>query len=165
MAIGYFIAPYVRKVAPAYLIGAASRYVIINDLTATILADGGSWGSVEVLGNQAIAKVSAAAATLTAIAALTGVTRVHLSRLNDSLSTLTAGQRAAIRTLIINAGYTIAEVDARFPDLTQVTIGEALRFLATRRLRPRYDSGTDSIVLDGPVQACESVDALDAVVV
>jgi len=158
MPIAYFIAPYARKT----LSNRVARYVIVDDLTSQILADGGNWSEVEVLGNQAIVKVNASSATLTLINALTGVTRVPLSRLDDPLSSLTAGQRSAIRTLIINAGYTATEVDTRFPNLAQVTIGDALRFLATRRLKPRYDAGSDTIILDGDVQACESVDRLDA---
>lgn len=39
---------------------------------------------------------------------------------------------------------------------------EALRQLAVPpRRKPRYDSTTDSIILDGPEQECESVDILN----
>jgi hypothetical protein len=91
--------------------------------------------------------------------------RVPLDRLDDSLGTLTAGQRAAVRNILTDAGYSLAEIQERLgSDLAQVTIGQALRFLASRRLKPRYDQGTDSIVLDGPAVPCLPVDRVDGMV-
>jgi hypothetical protein len=40
-----------------------------------------------------------------------------------------------------------------------------LRFMATRRLKPRYDSLLDLIVLDGDEQDCRPVEDVDREVV
>ncbi len=156
MAIAYFIVPYVRRAGQRLV-----REVSINALTSTILADGGAWAEVEVLGNQAVVKVRASAAILTQINGLSGVTRIPLALIDDSLSTLTAGQRSAIVTILTDAGYTVGEVTARFPNVAQATLRDVLKFLATRRRKPRYDAGTDTIIVDGVVQSCESIDRLD----
>jgi hypothetical protein len=158
MAIGWFLCPYIRLAEPSRAI----RYCAMDDFTSVIRADGGDWREVEVLGNQAVVKVRALAPTLTTLAGTPGFRRIPLNLLNDSLSTLTAGQRTAIRDELLAAGYTLAEVQAALPDLSTVTLRDVLRFLASRRLKPRYDQGTDNIVLDGPVQACGDIDALDA---
>ncbi len=88
-----------------------------------------------------------------------------LAQIDDSLSTLTAGQRSAIVTILTDAGYTVGEVTARFPNIAQATLRDVLRFLASRRRKPRYDADTDTIIVDGDVQACESIDALDLTVI
>jgi len=157
MAIGWFLCPYRRLAEPSRAI----RYCAMDEFTTTIRADGGDWREVEVLGNQAIVKVKASVLTLATIAGATEFRQIPLQRLDDSLSTLTAGQRTAIRDELLAAGYTLAEVQAALPDLSTVTLGDVLRFLATRRLKPRYDQGTDSIVLDGPVQACTDISTID----
>jgi len=159
--MAWFIAPYKRDTPYPGIPGSIRRYCIVRDAAAQIKADGGSWQAVEVLGNLAVVKVQASAATYTAIAALPGVVRVPKDLLNDPLSSLTAGQRTAIRNQVLAAGYTSEEVTARFPNLATNTLGDVLRFLATRRLKPRYDRATDTIICDGAVQACGSVDALN----
>jgi hypothetical protein len=81
--------------------------------------------------------------------------------LDDPLSSLTSGQRTAIRNEVLDAGYTAAEINAAHPDFSTVTLRDVLRFLTRRRLKPRYDQGTDTIVLDGPPQNCKSPESLD----
>ncbi len=159
MAIGYFIVPYVRRAGARPL-----REVSLNALTDTILAEGGAWSEVEVLGNQAVVKVRASAGVLTQINGLAGVSRIPLAQIDDSLSSLTAGQRSAIVTILTDAGYTVGEVTARFPNVAQATLRDVLKFLASRRRKPRYDVGTDTIVVDGAVQGCGSIDALELTV-
>lgn len=164
--MAWFIAPYKRGTAYPGIPGSIRRYCIVRDLAVQIQADGGRWHAVEVLGNRAVVKVvGASVATLNAIAALPGVVRVPKDLLNDPLSTLSGAQRTAIRNQVLDAGYTTAEVNARFPNLANNTLGDVLRFLATRRLKPRYDQPTDTIVCDGDVQACGSIDALNEEVV
>lgn len=137
----------------------------MDDFTAQVLADGGAWTEAEVLGDCAIVKVRASAATLTAIAGAQGIQRIPLTRLDDPLSSLTNAQRNAIRNRIIAMGYTTAELNAAFPNLAQATLGQVLRFAASRRLRPRYDQATDTIVCDGQQDPVRSVDSVDAEVV
>ncbi len=160
--VAWFIAPYVRVTSGMRPLQGVVRACALREFQAQITADGGTWRAVEALGNLCIGKVRASAATLQAIAAVH--TRIPANRLDDPLSTLTAGQRSALRQIILNAGYTTAEVNAWFPNLANNTLGDALRFLASRRLKPRYEQATDTIVLDGPVQGPGDVDAVDGVV-
>ena len=159
MAVGWFIAPYARVLENR---PHPSRYCVMDDYTAQIRTDGGAWAETEVLGDRAIVKVRASDATLTTIAADVRIRRIPLNALDNPLSSLTVNQRTAIRNELLDAGYTVAEVNARFPNLANNTLREALTFLATRRRKPRYDSGTDAIILDGAVQSCRSVESVDA---
>lgn len=158
MAIAWFLCPYKRSPRT----DKPARYCAMDDFTSLIEADGGRWSESEILGDRAIVKVNALPATLTTIAETATFRRIPLAALDDSLSTLTNPQRNAIKNEILDAGYTVAEVNARFPNLANVTLQEVLVFMATRRLKPRYDSGTDTIILDGPIQVCKSIDVVDS---
>lgn len=137
----------------------------MDDFTPAIRADGGDWAEAEVLGQHAIVKVRAGAATLTAIGAAAGFDRIPLAALDDPLSSLSAGQRAALRARVEALGYSAAEIAAALPgDLGSYTLRQLLRFVASRRRKVRYDAATDSIVDDGPVQPVRMVDHLDGVV-
>ena len=70
MALGWFVCPYVRR-NPGET--PAERYYIVDDLTATICADGGDWDETEILGDVALVKVRASVATLTLVRNLAGV--------------------------------------------------------------------------------------------
>lgn len=157
MALAWFICPYKRKnpgVTPPV------RYCAMDDFTTVIRADGGDWDETEILGNHAIVKVRAASTTLTTINAAAGFIRIpnHVD-LSDTLGDLTAGQRNALHDKAIELGYSQAEIDAALPaNWAAVTLRQVLNFLATRRLKPRYDSNTDAIILDGAEQPVKSVD-------
>jgi hypothetical protein len=164
MAVAWFICPYARrnpgKVPP-------QRYCAMDDFTADIEADGGAWSETEILGDHALVKVRAAPATLTTINAAAGFIRIptHFD-LNDTLGDLTVGQRNAILAKLEALGYSNAEVTAALPaNWAAVTLGQVLRFAATRRLKPRYDEGTDTIIVDGPEQPVRPVDHVHADVV
>lgn len=161
MAVGWFLAPYVRRAGARR----PTRYVVVDDLTAAIRADGGDWTETEVLGDHAIVKVRASAATLNLVAAIPGVTRIPVGRLDDPLSSLTAGQQQALRDKVLALGYTPAEVNAALPNpIGTYTLRQVLRFVATRRLKPRYDQATDTIIIDGPVQPVRPIEDVDAAV-
>lgn len=138
----------------------------MDDFTAQIVADGGVWDETEILGNAALVKVRASSATLTTINAAAGFMRIpNHTDLNDTLGDLTAGQRQAIRDEALALGYSAGEIAAALPANWQtVTLRQVLQFLATRRLRPRYDQPTDTIVCDGPTQPVKSVDVVAAIV-
>lgn len=157
MAVAWFLCPYRHDPNP----GNPRRWCAMNEFTAQIRADGGDWTESEVLGNQAIVKVRATAGTLTTIAAAPGFRRIPLARLDDPLSSLSAAQRTAIRNELLNAGYTTEEITAALPDLATVTLRQVLRFLASRRREPRYDTGTNTIILDGPIVAGLDPDVLE----
>jgi hypothetical protein len=134
----------------------------MDDFTAQIKADGGRWAETEILGDRAIVKVNASPATLTTIANTATFRRIPLTLLNDPLSSLSTAVQNAIRQEVLDAGYTLAEVNARFPNIASATLGDVLRFMATRRLSTRYDRGTDTIILDGAIKPCRSVDSVDS---
>lgn len=159
MAIGWFIADYKRRLG----IDSPTRYCAMDDYTVLIRADGGIWHESEVLGNRAIVKVRAAPSTLTTIAADANIRRLPKDALNISLSDLTTPQKNAIRNELLDAGYTAQELTARFgADLGAFTLGDVLRFMASRRLKPRYDKPTDTIILDGAIQPVRPIDDIDA---
>lgn len=163
MAVGWFIAPYARRAAAGRPF--IRRYVAIDDLTATIAADGGAWAETEVLGQAAIVKVRASAATLALVAALPGVSRIPVAQLDDPLSTLTAPQKTAIRNRVRALGYSLAELQARFPnDLGTYTLRDLLTFVASRRRRVRYDQATDALIDDGVLEPVRPLDDVDAAV-
>lgn len=157
MAIAWFICPYKRR--DSFRPG---RYCAMDDFTAAILADGGAWTETEILGNRAIVKVKASAATLTTIAGTAGFKRLPKAALNVSLSDLTTAQKNTLRNEALDQGYTLAEIQARFGnDLGAYTLGDVLRFMASRRRKPRYDAGTDTIVCDGVEVTPRPVDNVD----
>lgn len=160
MPLAWFICPYKRRnpgeVPP-------QRYPAIDDFTTQIRADGGDWSETEILGNAALVKVRANAGTLTTINAASGFLRIpNHTNLQDTLGDLTAGQRQAILDELLSLGYSQNEINAALPaNWAAVTLGQVLRFAATRRLKPRYDSNTDTIIVDGaeqPVRPIENVD-------
>lgn len=156
MAIAWFIAPYKRT----SVMNMPARYCAMDDFTSQILADGGAWTETEILGDRAIVKVRANIDTLTTIAAV--FKRLPKDRLDDSLSTLTSPQRNALKNEILDQGYTLSEIQNRFGnDLSQFTLGDVLRFMTTRRLKPRYDSVSDTIILDGAEQSCRPLTEVD----
>ena len=162
MAVGWFIAPYVRRPHPDRVI----RYCVIDDLTAAIAASGGAWAEVEVLGQHAIVKVRASNAVLTQVAGLTGVQRIPVARLDDQLSSLTNAQKNAIRNKVTALGYTLAELRERFPnDLGTYTLRELLLFVARRRRKVRYDEASDTIVDDGADQPVTPISVADETVI
>lgn len=153
--------PYKRDAAVG--LPRVRRYCAMNDFTAVILADGGDWSETEILGDSALVKVRAAAGTLTTINQADGFLRIpNHTDLTDTLGDLTAGQRNAILTKLADLGYTQQEITAALPaNWAAVTLGQVLRFAATRRLKPRYVQQTDTIVCDGPSQPVRPVDEVD----
>ena len=163
MALAWFICPYKRR-NPGET--PPSRYCAMDDFTTTIRADGGDWSETEILGDAALVKVRASAGTLTTIAGTANFDRIpNHTGLNDTLGDLTAGQRNAILNRLLALGYSQAEIDAALPaNWAAVTLRQVLRFAATRRLKPRYDSNIDTIIIDGPIQPVRAVESVDETV-
>lgn len=166
MTIAWFLAPYKRDTSDPH----PSRYCLVQDYNAAIVADGGAWIDTEVLGNMAIVKVRASNATLATIAADAAIVRIPAhTALTDTLGDLTAGQRNAILNKLNAMGYSNAEINAALPaDWTSVTLGQVLRFAATRRLRwngpPWFDIGDAPINLNGQSDPVWPVDDVDRAV-
>lgn len=158
MPTAWFIAPYKRRLPQIGPI--PGRYCAIDDYTEQIRADIGDWREVEVFGNRAIVKVRASLETLTVLAGV--FKRLPKDRLDDTLSDLPQAVRRALRDELLDQGYTLQEIQARFGnDLGNYTLRQVLQFMASRRRKPRYDVENDLIVLDGPEVGCNSVGLLD----
>jgi hypothetical protein len=160
MPVAWFLVPYVQRLTGPGRTGPNVRYCQMNDFTEQIRADGGDWREVEILDpgmGRAIVKVRASVPTLTTIADT--FTRIPLTLLDEPLSSLPNAVRNAIRNQVLACGYTTAEVNARFPNIANNTLGDVLRFMATRKRKARFNGTT--IVCDGDEESCESVDTLD----
>lgn len=159
MAVGWFLVPYKRLPHEVMV----TRYCAVDDLTSSIAADGGEWSETEVLGQFAIVKVRASAATLNAVAGLAGTHQIPVSRLEDLMSSLTNQQKTVLRNKVTSLGYSLAEFQARFPDdLSNYTFRDLLEFVARRRRKVRYDRATDAIIDDGPEQPVRSVNLVNS---
>src|SRR3990172_4851343 len=138
MASAWFIVPFKRAAGGPK----PARYCAIDGETPLIRGDGGQWAEAEVLGDRAIVKVRASAQTLAILAAK--YKRLPTDKLDDSLAGLSAPAKTAIRNELEGAGYSLAEIQDRFGgDLGQYTLRDVLRFMASRRRKPRYDADTD----------------------
>lgn len=154
--IGWYIVPYKQRLGQHW----PTRYCAMDDYTEEIVESGGWWSETEVLGDRAIVKVRARRAVLNALDVV--FKRLPKSRLDDSLADLSSKVKQAIKSELLDMGYSVSEILERLPgDLGDYTLRGVLRFMARRRLKPRYDSETDMIVLDGPVQECRSVESVD----
>lgn len=166
--IGWFIVPYKRRrylVEPGEpdILLRPTRYCAMYDAAKQIRALGGQcqWSETEILGNRAIVKVRTSQAALDALDQL--FRRLPKDRLDDSLADLSPAVLARIRDEILDMGYPLAEIRDRFgDDLSIYTLRDVLRFMARRRLKPRYDAGSDEIVCDGAVQPVKSVENVDS---
>lgn len=160
--IAWFLVPYKRQDRH----GTPWRNPAIMDYGLMIHEDGGKWCATEILGDRAIVKVRATPATITILDAAPGFVRLPKDALTAPLSDLTTNQLLTLRDLVESLGYTRAEWQAKLgTDLSLVTLGDVLRFLATRRKKPRYDELTDTIVLDGEDQPCTPIEHLEGAVV
>lgn len=161
MAVGWFIAPY--RIKDGF--GTKVRYCALDDYTALVNADGGGWDEAECLGPDAgwaVVKVNASAGTLATIAADVDILRIPVAQLDTSLSSLTAGQKTAITNRLQTLGYTLPELQARFPNpLGTYTLRDVLVFTLSRRRAARFDTNQQTIICDGAVMSCTPVDQLD----
>ena len=160
MPVAWFVVPYKR-----HPLIPRARYPLIDDYTDGIRAHGGQWRETEILGDRALVKVRAPLMVLDALAADPGIKRIPKKRLDDALSDLPQQAIIALRDELLDQGYTMAQIRERFGDqvdLSEYTLGDVLRFMASRRRTPRYIEEQDVIVLDGQIVAPESVDLVDS---
>lgn len=158
MAVGWFIVPYKRDTNSPRIV----RYCAMCDYSTQINADGGGWSESECLGDHAVVKVRASAATLTALNAVTGFVRLPIDLLDNTLSSLTNTQKRAITDKLQALGYPLSEIRADLgSDIGSKTLRDVLRFALKRRLKPRYDAATDTILVDGEIQPCKPLEWVD----
>ena len=167
--MAWFLCPYSRRLDPDAPPDQQrpERYCAMDDFTALIRASGGSWSEAECLGNHAVVKVTASAATLTTIAAAPGFFRLPKDLLDEPLSDLTPAQRNAITSRLETLGYSTAEWRAALGNnIGNRTLRDVLRFALTRRRKwvaPYFDA-QGNIVLAGSDQACRSIESVEAAV-
>jgi hypothetical protein len=166
MIIAWYIVPYKRQYfvewQPGQFIPVAMprRYAAIGDYTAEICGAGGSWAETEILGDRCLVKVRAPAEVLATLDAV--YQRLPKQRLDDPLSDLSAAAKQKLKNAVLGMGYSVGELQAAFPgDLGDYCLGDVLHFMASRRLKPRYDAQADEIVCDGEVQGCRPVGDVD----
>lgn len=165
MPVAWYIAPYKRRDPPDPPTGGGEveRYCAMDDFTVQIYGAGGRWSETEVLGNRAIVKVSAPVGVLAAISAAPGFKRLPKNRLEDSLADLSNAAKLALKNELQDQGYLPVEIKARFgSDLGAYTLRDVLRFMASRRRKPRYDEQSDTIVFDGEIVTPRPVDEVEA---
>ena len=158
--IAWYICPYKRDLTETR----PTRYCAMDDYTQQIIyIDGGNWTEIEILGDRAIVKVRASAGTLAILDSV--FKRLPKDRLDDSLSSLSSGVKNAIKNEILDAGYSSAELQGKFGnDIGNFTLRDVLKFMARRRLKPRYDNATDTVICDGAVQPVRAIEDVDATV-
>lgn len=154
MPIQWFICPY-KKIS-----GEPERYCAMDDFTAQIYADGGSWCETEILGDRAIVKVKASQATIDTISATAGFKDSPVSGLDDPLDNISQSKKDAIKNELLNQGYTQADADS-LGDFIGKTLRDVAAIMCQRRLKPRYDSVTDTIICDGSEQSVKNIDSVD----
>lgn len=164
MSVGWYLAPYKVRTERS---GRPARYCAMDDFTPQIMGvDGGDWSESEILGDIAVVKVRASLATLSTIAGTAPFFRIpNHTAPSDTLGDLTGAQRNALLNKLQALGYTSAEIQAALPaNWVSLTLGQVLRFAATRRLKPRWDDVAQVIKVDGIVQACRPIADVDRAV-
>ena len=156
--IAWYIAPYKIKKEPLGATHHNRRYCAMNDYTSVIYGEGGQWSETEILGNRAIVKVRASEATLQILDGI--YKRMLKDDVNDSLSSLSAGEIQTQKNEAIDMGYSLAEVEEYYNKGVS-TLKDIFKLYTKRRLKPRYDSVTDTIYIDGVVQKCKSIEIVD----
>jgi len=162
MPAAWFICGY--KTVLGSTASSSYRYCMMDDFTPAIQTDKGAWSESEILGGNAVVKVRASDPVLATIAVTPGFIRIstHVS-LTDTLGDLTTSQRNSILVKIQALGYSLTEVQSSLPtNWISVTLKQVLKFITQRRLDSRWDTATKNILVDGPVQACRSIESVDA---
>jgi len=156
MPIAWFICLY--KLSEQRVLGKPVRYCAMDDFTQDIIyKDKGNWAESEILGNKAVVKVSASEETIKKVSETKDFEQLDIT---DIKATLTVEQQTDITSKAVGIGYTTADISAK----SLVTQKDALELLTSYRRKPRYDADTDTVILDGVVQVCRSIDDVDSAV-
>lgn len=156
--IAWFVIPYKRELGA----DRPTRYCAVDDFTSRIFGDGGAWTESECLGGHAVVKVRASADVINELANTAGFFKFTQTNLWDSLSELSSEQRTTLSDKLQSLGYSLDEIESHLGvSWDGKTFLDLLNLFIKRRLKPRYDSGTDTIVLDGPAQDCRPIEEVD----
>lgn len=165
MPVRWGFAPYALKDGPVP--GQKIRYCAIDDFTTQILADGGDWKEAECLGDYAIVKVRASAATLTAINAAPGFIAIpdRFTDLSLTLGDLTTGERNALTNFLLARGFTQTEITTAIGNTNGAwrlkTLRQVLQFALSRWRRPLMFDGNGNLVFESQDHASGAPVTLD----
>lgn len=138
-SVGEFNKPFVR-------VSAFELYY--HDL----VRDGAKWRYEEIAGNRALVRAEMSDALAQTIAMDVNCLPLPLNRLDQTLGELSPQARSTLQDLAVEMGYSLTEIRNRLGNnLANVTLGQLLRFLASRRIKPRYNADKTDVVFDGPV--------------
>lgn len=160
MALAWYVVPYKRR-NPGET--PPERYCAMDDFTVQIIADGGTWDETEILGDAALVKVRAGPETMNTLNGQAGWLAIpkRFYNLEDGLTDLLNGEKNQIENVLRALGYSQAEIDAEMGGTLalwrQKPLETLLNLFAKRRLKPRYDQPTDTVVCDGPEQPVKPV--------
>ncbi len=125
MSIAWYIVPYKLNTSRMFM-GNATRYVAIDDETSII----NSWREIETIGNRALVKVSASDAVFTTLNSK--YLRLPKNRIDDSLSDLNNNVITKIKNELLDMGYTLAQIKAKFGNavnLKAFTLRDVFNFI------------------------------------
>jgi len=151
MSTRWYLSPFVRDVTD---ITKPVRYCQINDQSGVIQKAGGViFQDIEISGNHGLVFIAAPLDVHTTLAS-SFVPLPNLGLADKFGDVLNASDRTGLFDKLRMLTYSSEEITSRLRtvDLSTVRFGEYLNFMRTRRLKPRYDKATDSIILDGPAQ-------------
>lgn len=138
-AVGEFNKPFVR-------VSAFELYY--QDL----VKEGAKWSYEEIAGNRCLVKAEMSDSLAQTIALDVHCMPLPLKRLDQTLGELSPQARSTLQDLAVEMGYTLTEIRNQLGNnLASVTLGQLLRFLASRRIKPRYNAEKTDVVFDGPV--------------
>jgi len=167
MASAFFITNMKMGIKPSIpSFGGRYLYCRMFDFHGQIKANGGIWAEVVVGTGYAVVKVRAPEAGLDFLAAQSGIMRVPLNLLDDSLGTLTPQQRQTLRDVVEAMGYSVEEINAALPDWRVITLRQLFHFIFSRRRRARFDEISQDFIFDGSVATCaKTIEQLDVEIV
>lgn len=144
MAVAWFIAKFTYQITyPNWFNGFANRIDPIDE--QQLRAANARFKRLEI-SDRRIYKINATNAVLNAVEALPGVKRLPTTVLDNPLSSLTANQRQALQDELVDQGYTLADIQAQFPNLGQATLKQVLKFMARHNVLPAFDVNTVSVI-------------------
>lgn len=156
MPVAFYIVPIIRINPPQNGLNAHREIALNIDFPEL----SGQWDGLETLGNKAIVKINATTSDLLQLNAV--YDRILLNQLDEPISSLSATNRTRLRTIISEMGYTLEEFNEKFPNgIANYTLKDVLKFMLTRRIKPRWDETTDEIIYDGVSVPCGNIDDLD----
>lgn len=163
MPIAWFLCPRVRlRDVPAPRVRTTC---VLNDHLARIEADGGAWDGAVVLGGFDLCKVRASDATIAFLSSQPDILYLLGDTPLDTQMALKQQEYNVVNTRLKTQGYSQAEIDAALGSSVSAwnthTYRDLLNFISSRRLKPRYDSATDTVFWDGVEQPVTPPDVAD----